>query len=111
MKNWLFALFGADDRAIEQTPRACFSRLNYLQIGELRSRHACASRVTALCHEAVEDAVEHNAIIKTFIGQRRNPLNMAGRKIGAELDGNFASIESKSQGFSHVNFLLNSRRL
>ncbi len=65
---------------------------------------AGARRVAALDHEAVDDAVEHDAVVKAVIGQFGNPRDMVGREIAAQLDDNIAAfaisgVERQGKGF------------
>ena len=62
-----------------------------LQVGQLRAAHAGPGRVAALGHEAGDDAVEDDAVVKAFAGQGRDPLDMAGREVGAQLDDDIAA--------------------
>ena len=70
-----------------------------LQIGQLRSAHAGPGRVAALGHEAGDDAVEGDPVVKAFAGEGRDPLDMARREVGAQLDDDIAARgEGKGEG-------------
>ena len=93
MKNWLFALSGTCVRALEHTPRVCAWSLKLgLEVGLVRTAHAGAGGIAALRHEAGDHAVEHHAVVETFLRQLGNPLDMAGRQIGAQLDDHIAAL-------------------
>ncbi len=62
-----------------------------LQVWELAPAHAGAGGVAALRHEAGDNAVEHDAIIKAFARQRRDPLDMSRGEVGAKLDDDVAA--------------------
>ncbi len=75
-----------------------------LEVGLVAAAHAGSGRVAALRHEARDHPVEHHAVIETFAGQFRDPLDMAGREIGAQLDDDIAAlsvaaVESEGQRF------------
>ena len=59
---------------------------------------ASAGRIAALRHETVDHAVEHHAVVKAFIGQLGNALDMAGSEVGAQFDGHFAGVECEIEG-------------
>src|ERR1700712_2484181 len=48
---------------------------------------AGALRASGLRHEAVDDAMEHDAVVKAFAHQFLDPRHMARREIGPHLDG------------------------
>ncbi len=58
-----------------------------LQIGQLRSARAGSGGIAALRHEAVDHAVKRRAVVETAQRQRLDPLDMFGRPIGLEPDG------------------------
>ena len=91
-------------RAIEAMPRTCGSRLNSAaRFGLGRAAHAGAGRVAALGHEAVDDAVEDDVVVKAFLGQLADPRDMAGREIGAQADDDVAAaVEVEDQGVELV---------
>src|SRR3546814_6626746 len=62
-------------------------------IGLLRSAHAAAGRIAALRHEAGDDAVEDHAVVKAVAGKLLDPLDMAGRQIGAQSDNDIAAVQ------------------
>ena len=62
-----------------------------LQIGKLRPTLARARGIAGLRHEALNHAVEDNAIVKALTGQRLDPLNMGGRNGGEHLNSNAAA--------------------
>ena len=78
-----------------------------LDIGKLAAAHAGAGRVAALGHEAGNDAVEHHAVIESITGKTGNPLDMAGRQVGAQPDDDVAATRKiKGQGLGvghHAN--------
>src|ERR1700710_519463 len=49
-----------------------------------------ALRTSGLRHETVDDAMEHDAVVKAFAHQFLDPRDMARRKIGPHLDGDGA---------------------
>src|SRR5215212_4472745 len=55
-----------------------------LEIGLLRPAGAGTGRITALRHEAVDDAMERCAVVKPFAGQLLDALDVLGREIGPE---------------------------
>src|ERR1700754_4160060 len=59
---------------------------------------AGALRTSGLRHETVDDAMEHDAVVKPFAHQFLDPRDMAGRKIGPHLDsdGAFGGFEDQS---------------
>ncbi len=73
-----------------------------LQVRLLAAAHAGAGWIAALRHEAIDHAVEHHAIVKTFACQLGNPLDMPGRQVRAQLDNNIAGIEGESEGVGHL---------
>ena len=92
MKNWLLALSGLCARAIETAPRLCGSAENSaLMFGQVGAVIAGAGRVAALGHEAGDHAVEGNVVIKAAVGELGDPLDVAGRKVGPELDDDIAA--------------------
>ena len=70
MKNWLLALFGFD--GARHRGDAADVRLAAelgLEVGLVGAAHAGAGRVAALGHEAVDHAVEDDAVVEAFLGQ------------------------------------------
>jgi len=51
---------------------------------------AGALRTAGLRHEALDDAVEHDAVVKAFPDQFLDARDMAGRKVRTHLDGHGA---------------------
>ena len=61
--------------------------------------HAGAGRIAALRHEAGDDAVEYHIVIEAFLRIFDDAGDMAGRKVGAQLDDDVAAaVEGKGQG-------------
>ena len=48
--------------------------------------HAGARGITALGHEAADDAVEHQAVIEALAGQFLDPRDVLGRQVRAQFD-------------------------
>ncbi len=86
MKNWLSALFGSEARAIETVPRTCFALENSALQLVAGAARAGAGRVAGLRHEAVDHAVEHDAVVKPAPHQRLDLGAGVGRQIGPHLD-------------------------
>ena len=63
-----------------------------LEVGLVAAAHAGAGRIAALRHEAGDHAVEHHAVVKAFVRQFGDPLDMARRKVGAQLDDDVAAL-------------------
>ena len=105
MKNWLLALFGfwrARHRAGAADVRLA-AELG-LEVGLVGAAHAGAGRVAALGHEAGDDAVEDDAVVKAVVGQLGDPLDMAGREVGPQLDDDVAAGrkgEGQAVGVGH----------
>lgn len=77
-----------------------------LEIGLAAAAHAGAIGAAALRHETIDHAVEGHAIVKAFIGQLGNPLDMARSQIGAQLDHDIlalpiSGVEGESQCIGH----------
>ena len=68
-------------------------------IGLVASGHAGTGRVAALRHEAADDAVEDNAVIKAFGRQLGDPRDMIGSEIRPQLDFYVAGFEVESHFF------------
>ena len=105
MKNWLLALLGSWVRAIEQTPRTCGSLLNSaLRLGMSEPPVPRPGRIAALGHEAGDHAVERHAVVEAAAGELRDPLDVAGREVGAKLDDDVAAarkVEDKAFVVGH----------
>ena len=68
---------------------------------------AGALRAAGLRHEAVDHAVEHDAVVKALAHQFLDPRDVARRQIGPHLDGDGALGGFKDQsifGISHALF-------
>ena len=92
MKNWLLALSGFCERAIEAMPRTCGSLVNSaLRSGRSDPPVAGAGRVAALGHEAGDHAVEDHAVVKAAVGELGDALDVAGREVGPQLDDDVAA--------------------
>jgi hypothetical protein len=61
-------------------------------------------RVTALDHEAFDDAVETSAIVKTLNRQLLEILDVAGRDVRPEFKDHFTGIGGKNGNFTHKLF-------
>jgi hypothetical protein len=75
-----------------------------LEVGTIGSTGAAARRIAALGHEAGNDPVEGHAVVETALRQRLDALDMAGRKVGPELDYDVAAageIEDKAVVVGH----------
>src|SRR2546421_244837 len=70
------------------------------QIRIARPAGAGAVRAAGLRHEAVDDAVEHDSIVETFVHQRLDALDMLRRQVGPKLDHDIAPGGFKRQLFS-----------
>ena len=55
-------------------------------------------RAAGLCHEPLNDAVEHDAVVELFARQLLDVVDMTGRQIGAHLDDDFAFGRLQDQG-------------
>src|SRR6187399_3183797 len=72
-----------------------------------RAAGAGALRATGLRHETLDDAVEHDAVVKSLAHQFLDPGDMARRQIGAHLDGDGSLGGFKNQSIfciSHARF-------
>ena len=47
-------------------------------------------RAAGLRHEAVDHAVEHDAVVEALLHQRLDALDVLGREVGAQLDHDIA---------------------
>src|SRR2546421_10922515 len=68
---------------------------------------AGALRTAGLSHEALDHAMEHDAIVKSFAHQFLDPRDMTRRKIGSHLDRHGPLRGFKDQsifGVSHARF-------
>ena len=52
------------------------------QVGQVRAASAGAGRIAGLRHEAVDDAMEHDAVIKALLRQRLDLRDVLGREVG-----------------------------
>ena len=104
MKNWLLALFGfCDARHRGGAADVRLAAELGLEVGLVRAARAGAGRVAALGHEAVDHAVEDDAVVKAFLGQLADARDMAGREIGAQPDDDVAAaVEVEDQGVQFV---------
>ena len=57
-----------------------------VEVGKRRAAGAGAGRIAALGHEAFDHPVEDEAVVEALAGQGPDPLDMAGRGVGAKLD-------------------------
>ena len=53
--------------------------------------HSGSGRIAALRHEARNDAVKHDTVVKTVVCKFGNAFHMTGRKIRPELDDDIAA--------------------
>src|SRR6185312_8821621 len=60
------------------------------QIGQFRSAHAGAGRIARLRHEAVDDAMPLEAIIKALGRQLLDTLDLLRREVGTKLNDDLA---------------------
>ena len=81
-----------------------------LEVGLVGAAHAAAGRIAALRHEAGDDAVEDDPVVKAFVGQLPDPRDMLRREIGAQPDDDVAAgveVEDEMVGFvGHGGLLL-----
>ena len=62
---------------------------NVRQIG---LAHASPGRIAGLRHEAVDHAVEDDAVVELALHKRLDLLDVLGREIGAQLDDDLAVL-------------------
>src|SRR3546814_15187092 len=69
------------------------------QVGLVGAAHASAGRVAALRHEAVDDAVEDDAVVKLLPGVHPDPLATLGGEGGAHAgDAVAAPTQGEAEG-------------
>ena len=108
MKNWLSPESGFCARAIEHG--AAHMRLG-VELGlQLLAGAAGAGalRAAGLRHEAVDHAMEDDAVVKALAHQFLDARDMAGREVGTHLDDDVALGGFELQcvfGFGHVSLL------
>ena len=91
MKNWLLALLGLCDA--RHGAHAAHVRLGVelgVEVAELGAAGAGAVRAAGLGHEALDDAVEDDAVVEAFARQRLDALDVLGREIGPQRDDDLA---------------------
>ena len=93
MKNWLSPLFGFCERAMPTVPRLNGVLVNSAAQLLARAAHAGAGRIAGLRHEAVDHAMEHDAVVEPVARQLLDALDMVGREIGPQLDDDAAAVE------------------
>ena len=71
-----------------------------LQVRQVGAAGAGAVRAAGLRHEALDHAVEGNAVIKALAGQSLDALHMAGSEIGTEFDDDLPLVVSRTSVFS-----------
>lgn len=72
------------------------------QVGKLAAAHAGAGRIAALCHEAGDDAVEDDAVVKAFLRELGDAFDMLRREIRAQADDDVAGRQRQGKGlFGH----------
>ena len=92
MKNWLLALFGFCERAIEAIAALVrLARELGLEVRQVGAVVAGPGRVAALRHEAGDHAVEDDAVVKAAVGELGDARDVARREVGAELDDDVAA--------------------
>jgi len=80
------------------------------KIGLVGAAHARAGRIAALGHEAVDHPVEDDIVVKAFLDQLADPLDMPGREIGAKPDDDVAAaVEAQNEdvlvvGHARISF-------
>ncbi len=57
------------------------------------SRRGRCRRIAGLRHEAVDDAMEDDAVIEALAGELLDPFDMKGCDVGQELDGDPPAFE------------------
>src|SRR5688500_15752713 len=81
------------------------------KVGLGRAAGAGAGRIAALRHEAVDDPVEGDAVVKPLFGELANARDMAGGEIGPQADDDVAAaVEVEDQGIELVGHELFSSR-
>ena len=80
------------------------------EIGKLGAARARAGRVAGLRHETVDDAVEHDAVVKALARERLQPLDMVRREIGPKLDRHGAVLQLKEERIFRIVTLGQRRR-
>ncbi len=82
-----------------------------LQVGLVGAAGAAPGRIAALRHEAGDDAVEDDAVVKAFRDQLADPRDVAGGKVRAQADDDVAAaIQVEDEGVEivgHEGLLLN----
>src|SRR3546814_14790892 len=71
-----------------------------LQVRQRRTAGSVALGIAALRHEAGDDAVELEAVVEALPRQLLDPLYMAGRDVGTQLDAHAAAarqVEIRSE--------------
>jgi hypothetical protein len=68
------------------------------QVGQLAAAHAGAGRIAALRHEAGDDAVEHDPVVKALAGQLGDALDVQRRQVGAQADDDIAGRQREGKG-------------
>ncbi len=72
------------------------------QVGKLAAAHAGTGRIAALCHEAGDDAVEDDAVVKAFLRELGDAFDMLRREVGAQADDDVAGRQRQGKGlFGH----------
>ncbi len=72
------------------------------QVWLVRTMHPRTGRIAALRHEAGDNAVEHDTVVKTIIGQLDNAGHVLWRKVRAQLDRHVAGGERQGQVFRGI---------
>ncbi len=85
--------------------RAALERLaenSALMFGQIGMAHAGAGRIAGLRHEAVDDAMEDDAVVEAALGQGLDLRDMLWRKIGPQLDRDAAVLGVEIDGVLEV---------
>lgn len=109
MKNWLFALSGLLDLAIEQAPLPCLRLLNSAGMSGLSEPpvptrpslnffYVAELYVTRLGHKTVYHPMEGDAVVLSRFCEFFYPGHMFGRGIGVHLDDDLSVIQIDEQG-------------
>src|SRR3546814_5951392 len=64
------------------------------KIGLVRAAGAGAGRIAALRHEAGDDAVEDDAVVKAFVGELADPRDVLRGEIGARSEEHTSELQS-----------------
>lgn len=76
-----------------------------LEVGQVRAADAAPVRAARLRHEAGNDAVKDNPVIKAPAGKLPDPLDMARRQVRAKADDDIAGIKRHDNPVAHGGLL------